>query len=233
MVRPYQTISFNVIEGIGHLVLDQPPSNPMTLLFFDEMASLAERMKGQEEVKGLLIYGRGRHYSSGARLDELLSLFSDERSAPDPEKERSLQEFLDKNYTTFLFFEKLEIPVVSAIRGACLGSAFELALFSHFRFCSEDAVFGLPESSFDLMPGIGGISKLVKIAGKPVAMELAMHGNTFPAEKALEWKLVDRIIPKKQVIEASVDFIKSIRNDYRRGKSLLYLKKTEKIHETT
>jgi len=111
-----------------------------------------------------------------------------------------------ENYRAFVNLEQLEIPVISAIRGVCLGSAFELALFSHFRICSEDAVLGLPESTFNLMPGIGGIQRVSALTGKAIAMEIILHGNTFTGGDALEMGLVDAVVPKREVLPLSNAF---------------------------
>jgi enoyl-CoA hydratase len=138
-----------------------------------------------------------------------------------------MHEFKNRNYEAFLFFKKTEIPVISAIRGVCLGSAFELTLLSHFRFCGEDAVLGLPETTFNLLPGVGGISGMVELVDKAVAMELILSGITFPAEDALKLKLVDRIIPKREVVLHAFDFAKAVMNNYHKGKKDLLLQKLE------
>lgn len=221
----YETISFQLTDGIGHLILNKPPSNRMNIRFFDELGQLAEEIRNIPGLKAIVISGSGRHFSSGANLDELLSLVTQGSHGLDNDQQIVLEEFLDKNYHTFLFFENLEIPVISAIRGVCLGSAFEFALFSHFRFCGEDAVLGLPETTYHLIPGIGGISRIAALSGKLNALEVVLKGNTFSALEALEMNLVDRIIPKKKVVRAAIDFARIIMHDYHKGKSKLYLHK--------
>ena len=176
-------------------------------------------------LKAIVISGQGRHFSSGAQLDELLNLVNGERTRTQDERVKSLPDFLNRNFETFLFFEKVNIPVISAIRGACLGSALEFTLFTHYRFCGEDAVFGLPETTFNLLPGIGGISRIAMLSGKSRTLELVLKGNTFSAEEALKLKIVDKILPKKKVVELAIDFAGSIMNDYRKGKEKLFIQK--------
>ena len=230
-MKEFKTISFEFNDGVGHIILNQPPSNVMNLLFFRELSDLVEEIKGMTTLKALVISGTGRHFSSGAQLDELLSLVGNGESGGPGINNHKLQNFLDRNYKTFLFFENLEIPVISAIRGVCLGSALELALFSHFRFCGEDAVFGLPETTYHLIPGIGGLSRISALAGRAKALELVLRGNTFPAEKALQYHIVDKILPKRMVVQFAVSFARSIMPNYRKGKSILYLKKITMINE--
>jgi enoyl-CoA hydratase len=213
----YSTIRFTMNGSTGHLMLNQPPSNRMSVQFFEELRQMTEELRNTE-MKALVISGAGRHFSSGADPDELMNLFGEE-------KNDAL--FFRKNIEAFEFFENAEIPVISVIRGVCIGSALELALFSHFRFCGEDAVFGLPESSFSLMPGIGGISHLIELTGKAKAMELVLRGNTFPASAALEFGIVDRVLPKKELIAFAFRFAGKISGNYHKEKKILYLKRAD------
>lgn len=225
MSEKYKTISFEMVHDVGHLILDQPPSNKMTIDFFSEFHHLLDDLHSVKNLKALVISGRGRHFSAGADLDQLLSLVRHETRTDSEGEIIDLVTFLGKNYQTFLSLESLEIPVIAAIRGVCLGSGFELALFCHFRFCGEDALFGLPESTYNLIPGIGGTSRVSLLAGKSKALELVLHGNTFSAEDALGFHLVEKIFPKKEVVEMSLDFARKISTSYRKEKARLYINK--------
>jgi enoyl-CoA hydratase/carnithine racemase len=221
----YNTLLFDFTDGIGHIIMNQPPSNMMTVEFFLELGQLVEKLKKSDGLRAIVISGQGRHFSSGAQLDELLNLANGGHTPGQSEKVNFLRDFLKRNFESFLYFEKVNIPVISAIRGVCLGSALEFALFSHYRFCGEDAVFGLPETTFNLLPGIGGISRVALLSGKSRTLELVLRGNTFSAEEALKLKIVDKILPKKKVVELAVDFAGSIINDYRKGKEKLFIQK--------
>jgi enoyl-CoA hydratase/carnithine racemase len=205
------TIQWSVDNGIGMLMLDHPPQNTMTLAFFQEMQVMMSRLPSMAGLKAVIIHGNGRHYSSGADLAELL---------------RNIDEqIMRDNYRAFVVLEKMKIPVISAIRGVCLGSAFELALFSHFRICSEDSVLGLPESTFNLMPGIGGIQRVAALAGKAKAIEIILRGITFSGADALKLGLVDAVVPKGEVLQLAVKFAKSLPGNYDKECHDLYLHK--------
>ena len=128
------------------------------------------------------------------------------------------------NLDTFYFFYQLDIPVVSVIKGICIGSGFELAMQSHFRFASENALVGLPESSFGLMPGCGGISSGVRMVSTAVIMELALTGESLNSEDALKYGLIDGIYAKNDVTESAVNFINTIKTNYDKKKKSEYLK---------
>jgi enoyl-CoA hydratase len=217
------TIAWSTEDRIGLLELNQPPSNHMTTLFFDEMNEVTRWIEDAKYLRAVVITGTGRHFSSGADLDGLLERICRESCRSEAGEEKTASHFLKNNYLSLSFFEALTIPVISAIRGVCLGSALELAMFSHFRFCGEDAVFGLPETTFNLMPGMGGIKRFAELAGKARAMEYILTGKTFPAEEALESGIIDCIFPKRKVLEMSIAFAQSLPEKYNQELKKLYL----------
>ena len=218
---PFRHIRWETDQGIGHLVLSRPPSNDMTAGLIDEIARLTDILGREPRVTGIVIRGEGRHFSSGAALDELLADI-DATNFP-AENAPGEEHFLLRNYRSMLWFEDAAIPVVAAIRGVCLGSAFELALLAHFRISTEDAVFGLPETTFNLIPGLGGIRKIAELAGKAKAIELVLRGRTFSASEALEAGLIDCIVPKKELQNRAAELVMNIGQGYRKGKRSLYL----------
>jgi enoyl-CoA hydratase/carnithine racemase len=204
-------IEWTVEDGLGRMTLNQPPSNTMTMDFFGEMRQLILEISSTTNLKAVIIYGNGRHYSSGADINELLHSV-DER-------------IMVENYRSFTMLEQMDIPVISAIRGVCLGSAFELALFSHFRICSADAVLGLPESTFNLMPGIGGIQRVAMLAGSAKAIEITLRGNTFPASDAFAMGLVDIVVPKGEVLPLALNFARMLPGKIDKENRSVYLYK--------
>ena len=217
------TLSFTLTNGIGHIELCSPPANRMTGDFFSEFHELVDELKVMKDLKAIVISGKGRHFSSGADLEELLGSTSEMNKTNEKDVKKRWEEGSENNYNSFLFFETLEIPVIAAIRGVCIGSAFELALFSHFRFCGEDAVMGLPETTFNLMPGLGGIGKIAELCGQSKAVELVLKGSTFGAEEAKMNHLVDRIVPRRQVVEFSMAFARNVMKNYKKQKYAFYL----------
>ncbi len=218
------TIQYTVDNKIGHIILNQPPSNKMSLEFFLEFNDIIEKISRTGSIRALVISGKGRHYSSGADLPLLLQEIHSRSEVDQQGKIISAPDFLAENDNAFMTLDQLRIPVISAIRGVCLGSALELALFCHFRFCGEDAVFGLPEASFNLIPGLGGVSKVASLAGKANAIELVLRGKTFTAVDAYRLNLIDRILPKREVLQRSMEFASSISSDYFKEKKKLYLR---------
>jgi enoyl-CoA hydratase/carnithine racemase len=204
----YKSLDWSIKQEIGYLVLQQPPANSMSLEFFKELNELTEELKNNLNLQGIIISGQGRHFSSGADLEELTASIDKHLQVDSAGKIVQYPEFLRRNLQSLHFFYELKIPVVAAISGVCIGSAFELALVCHYRLCVENAVFGLPESTYGLMPGLGGIQQVVKSVSRAAAMEMVFTGTTFNANEALMLGLVDKIVPKDHLMDASEKLIK-------------------------
>ncbi len=195
-------VTLSCIDSVAHLVLSSPPKNEMGTGLFAELSRLVEKLGGLR-VRGLVVCGQGRHFSSGADLAELRAMFARGES---PEAARAL---LD-NSNSLSALASLPYPTVAAIRGCCLGSGLELALACRFRIACRTAVLGLPEATFGFMPGCGGTMRLTKLVGYRKAIELIVSGSSLLAPDALAVGLVDAVVDKEELEETAFKFIERL-----------------------
>lgn len=196
----YSTLEFDVRGKIAYLFLSSPPQNIMSLKCFAELSNLTQTELVNADIDGLIISGKGRHFSSGADTKELIDILGS--------KSTDKNEFLKRNIETFSTIEKLNIPVVATVNGCCFGSALELVLACDFIIASKRAIFSMPESEFGLMPGCGGTVRLSERCKKSDVVELILGGKTFDAEEAQQKGVVDYICDKKEIQNIAEDFIK-------------------------
>ncbi len=209
-------IGWEVRDGIGYITFTDTPENRMDSLFFKELQTITTEIIPKSSISAIIISSDGRHFSSGADLEDLLLSIKNEKG------ETGSQALLS-NYHSFKYLSELNIPVIAAIRGVCIGSALELALHCHFRLCSQDAILGLPESSFGLIPGVGGTPKLLDIAGKAKTIELVLKGSTFNASDALKWNIADGVYSKKELMGKAIQLARLTANNYRKYNKTDYL----------
>ncbi len=194
----FKVLNWYIKDHIGYLEINNPPSNPMDSIFFEEFYWWRTEIVEQSGVSAVVIHGKGRHFSSGAVLNDLLGIINSSHSQiGDTSK---ISKFLNKNSRIFYSLKDLKIPVIAAVRGVCLGSAFELALCADYIVCGEKAVLGLPETTFGLMPGCTGTYTLPKIVGKALALELILTGDTFSPQEAKNMGILTKIFPSKEVL---------------------------------
>ncbi len=215
-------ILWRLEDGIGFISFNTPPGNIMDAAFFSALSSLSNTIAENKKIKALIISGKGRHFSSGADVDHLLL---DTAQMGKDETSQNIQPRLQmqENLKSFARFRNMNIPVIAVIHGVCLGAAFELVLNCDFRICSKEALFGLPESTYGLMPGIGGLQHLRLLAGNAKALELTMEGRHFSAAEAADYHIVDAIFPKKELMNRAVTLAKISSKDYRKFKKISYL----------
>lgn len=181
---------------IATLVLDAPPNNRTDRAFFAALGTLVADVLPRLDVAGLVIRGAGRHFSSGADVDELRA-----RVAAGPAD--AVRDELVAHAAALTALERLPYPVVAAIDGCCLGSGLELALACRARVATDRALLGLPESTFGLMPGCGGTVRLPALVGRGPAMDLALTGRFVDAPEAAALGLVDAVVPRAGLDEAA------------------------------
>ena len=187
---PDAAIDLQIKDQIAYLTLDCPPGNQMGIGFFRQLSEMNRHVFPFIKVKGMIISGRGRHFSSGAYVEEIQSCCRDENG------KRALLE----HSNCFGALEQLPFPVIAAVRGCCIGNGLELAMSCRYLIAAERSVFSLPEVTFGLIPGCGGTVRLPERIGSGPALELLLSGRTMLAEEALEVGLVDYVVRGVELI---------------------------------
>ena len=190
---PPPTLTLEREGDLGHLIIEGPPSNELSFEVFDALAELVERVLPGLDVRGLVISGRGRHFSSGSNVARLLERASSNGHTPS---------WCDVHSAHFQALARLPYPVVAAVSGCCLGSGLELALACTARVAADNAVFALPESQHGLIPGCGGTVNLTGLIGYRRALRLILSGELLGAAEALELGLVDAVV-RRQDLQAA------------------------------
>ena len=210
-------LTYRVKDNFGIITLSAPPKNEMNTVFFQEFNQLIRAVKRDQNIKGLIIQADGRHFSSGANTDELLSLFQDN-------KDLLPKEIID-NAVAFRELADMSIPVVACLKGICFGSAMELALSAHFRVAASNTLMSLPEPGFGIIPGLAGIYRLQKIVGKAQALKFTLHAESISAEEAKKQGLIDIFADKHDLENTAIDLLKSIGTDYKKLLKNSYLRR--------
>jgi enoyl-CoA hydratase len=97
------------------------------------------------------------------------------------------------------------IPVIAAVNGAAYGGGCEIAAATDFVYASTNARFALTEVTLGIMPGAGGTQNLPRAIGERRAKELILSGSPFSAEEAERWGLVNRVLPPKELLQATLE----------------------------
>lgn len=177
------------------------PDRTMNIIddvFMDDLDALIDQAVGDPTTKGVVIASRKKDFSGGADLSMLEnSKRQYEQSLIDDGEEIAMQKFFDHSSRLSRIYRKLETcgkPFAAAIRGVCLGGAFELVLACHHRVMDKAAKVGLPEVKVGLFPGAGGTQRVGRLLETDKALQFMLKGNPVDANKALNLKLVHEIV---------------------------------------
>jgi enoyl-CoA hydratase len=153
------------------------------------------------DVGAVIITGTGdRAFCAGMDLRAFATRGSDTPSEEDRKGTAA--------YTTFIR-EGSAKPVIGAANATAVAGGFELLLACDMAVAAEDARFGLPEVKRALFPAGGGVflSRRIPMA---VAYELTLTGETFDAQRAYALGLINRVVPREQVMDEAVALAESI-----------------------
>ncbi len=184
------TVTCEVEDRIATVTL----SDPATHNALDEagVRGLGEawaRIRDDDEILVAVLRGDGdRAFSSGANLKTLLPILTD----------GGLPEIVAPDGPVFAKFV-LPKPVVAAVRGICVAGGTELLQATDIRIASHDAVFGLPEPRWGLLPVGGSTVRLARQIPYCHAMEMLLTGELIDAETALRIGLVNRLVDSAEV----------------------------------
>lgn len=194
---------------VGHLIIEGAPRNELSFKVFDEFVELVDNKLPRFDVSGLIISGRGRHFSSGSNVAELLDRAKVVGNVRSPS-------WCEIHSEHFQALRGLPYPVVAAVSGCCLGSGLELALACTARVASENAVFAMPESQHGLIPGCGGTVNLTELIGYRRALTLILSGDLLSAEQAHDLGLVDLVVERKGLMSSAQRLISCIKRPLQR-----------------
>ncbi len=183
-------IEWEVREEIGILTINNPPEN---YLFEPEFVPLDQLKQWTDDpgLKGILIHGKGKHFSAGGDLKRLFEIIS---------KDELLEEKLAAGNALIDHLIGTNLPLAAAIHGVCFGGGLEIALACHIRVASEKTLFAAPETGHGLIPGMGGTFRLPAAVGKAEALKMILTGDMVSTEEAYSMKLIDFIVPRKEVL---------------------------------
>ncbi|WP_147651479.1 enoyl-CoA hydratase/isomerase family protein [Vulcaniibacterium gelatinicum] len=108
--------------------------------------------------------------------------------------------------------EKMPKPVIAMINGFALGGGLELAMACHLRIAADTAKVGQPEINLGLIPGFGGSQRLLRLAGRAAALELCLTGAPVDAARALQLRIVNRVVPAAELEAETMKLAQQLAN---------------------
>ena len=193
-MTPMHCFSLTIENHIAHLVLNQPDAlNTMGPVFWRELDTILTDLHHGSAARALVISSTGKHFSAGMALDTFAGAIQmDDQS---PEGRAAFFDSLTDMQATFTKLEKLRIPVIAALQGGCIGGAVDMVTACCLRYASADAFFCIQEINIGMVADVGTLQRLPKLIPLAVVKELAYTGRRLQADQALQYGLVNAVLP--------------------------------------
>jgi enoyl-CoA hydratase len=194
----YSNILVESRGRVGLITFNRPKSlNALNHETLTELAAALAAFDADPAVRAMVLAGSERAFAAGADIKEMA--------------EASMTEMIDQGFIEpFNCFLGIHKPVIAAVSGFALGGGCEIALSCDMIVASETAKFGQPEITIGVMPGGGGTQRLTHAVGKALAMEMILNNRTLSAAEALQFGLVNRVVPVERCLEEALALAEEI-----------------------
>ena len=197
----YTSLLTNLENNIFTITINRADKlNAINKQVMTDLNEVMNEVNDNDEIRSVIITGMGeKAFAAGADIKEFSGL--------DQQQAMALAKY---GQDVFFKIENCGKPVVAAVNGFALGGGCELAMACHFRIASENAKFGQPEVNLGLIPGYGGTQRLTTLIGKGRAMELLLTADIIDADTALQYGLVNYVVPAKELMNKVTSLLQVI-----------------------
>lgn len=194
----YSTLLTSLENGIYTITINRPDKlNALNKEVFTDLEKAVEEIQNNAAIKSAIITGAGsKAFVAGADITEFSGLTKAQGMA-----------LAKRGQDIFFSIENSTKPIIAAVNGFALGGGCELAMACHFRIASDNAKFGQPEVNLGLIPGYGGTQRLTQLIGKGRAIELLISGNMIDASTALQFGLVNYVVPATELLTKAISIL--------------------------
>ncbi|MGV9670060.1 MULTISPECIES: enoyl-CoA hydratase-related protein [unclassified Gordonia (in: high G+C Gram-positive bacteria)] len=182
------TTTLEIADGLATITLARPTAH--NALDVDTKVALLqaiEKIVGDRSVRAVLLAADGKNFCVGQDL-------GDHVAELEKSPEHAMDTVADHYNPVIRALAAIDVPVIAAIRGACVGAGLGIALTADIRIASQNATFATAFAGIGLASDSGLSHHLVSMLGASRAMGLLMLGDRFDAAQAADWGLVHRVV---------------------------------------
>jgi enoyl-CoA hydratase/carnithine racemase len=193
----YSEIEVEIAEYIMTVTLDRPDNmNGITAIMVDELLDAFDSADSRDDVRVVIVTGRGRAFSAGAELAAGPDVFNHPHEESDSVRR-------DRGGEISLRIFDCKKPVIAAINGAAAGMGITMCLPMDIRIASSTAKFGFVFVRRGIVPESASSWFLPRVVGLGAALDWLVSGRLFGSDEALARGLVSRVVPPEELLETA------------------------------
>ncbi|MGD2037769.1 MAG: enoyl-CoA hydratase/isomerase family protein [Desulfobacterales bacterium] len=191
----YQHLKVEKADGVARITFDRPKHNVLDIQMMSEFNTELEELATDDQLKCVVLNGAGSSFCAGVEV-------SDHR----PDMAPKMIETFNR---IFELIDRLEVPVIAAVHGVCLGGGMEVAIACDIIAAAQSAQFGQPEIKLAFLPPYAAV-RLPHLVGPSKAIEICTTGKRYSAEEAQQMGMVNYVVADDQLSETTDNLVKEI-----------------------
>ncbi len=198
----YTTINYEKSDNIARITLNRPDAaNGLNDAMARELADVAALCDSDPSVKVVILTGNGKFFSAGGDLKAM----SENADAAG----RFVKQLADNLHRAISTFARMDAPLIVAVNGIAAGAGFSLSVTGDLVVASETASFTMAYTKAGLSPDGSSSFYLPRLIGLRKTQELMLTNRTLSADAALQWGLINYVVPQAEVIEKANELAKN------------------------
>jgi enoyl-CoA hydratase len=194
----YKSVLTEFRGRVGIVKLNRPQAmNAFNTALVTELFDALEAFDNDDNIGAMIVTGNEKAFAAGADIKEMAE------ASPFDMITQGRVEKWDR-------IRSIKKVVIAAVSGWALGGGCEFAISCDMIVATESAKFGQPEITIGVIPGAGGTQRLARLLGKHLTMEMVINNRTLTAAEALQFGLVNRVVPVEGYLDAVVAFAEEI-----------------------
>ncbi len=194
----FESILFDVEDGVATITLNRPDAaNAMNLAVMRDLMVASIRCDEDAGIRAAVITGTGRFFSAGGDLPSFAEAGDDVGAL--------IKEMTAYYHAAVSRLSRMNAPVVASVNGMAAGAGFSLAASADLAIAAESASFVSAYTNAALSPDGSSTYFVPRLVGVRRAMELMITNRRLSAAEALEWGLVNRVVPDDELTAATAE----------------------------
>ncbi len=179
-------VKYSVADGIARITLARPEAlNATNRELGEGVGASVDQAAADPDVRVVLLDAEGRAFCAGADLKDANTHNANDITA-----------HMTPSHSGLDRLSACRKPIVAAVQGYCVGAGVEMAIAADVTIAADDAIFFLPQVKLGILPGAGGVSRLVRRIGEPWTARMALLGQRIDAPTALRIGLVTEVVAR-------------------------------------
>ncbi|THB73465.1 MAG: enoyl-CoA hydratase/isomerase family protein [Desulfobacteraceae bacterium] len=182
-------------DQVARITLNRPKHNVLDIPMMNELNGELAKIAADETLKCVVITGEGRSFCAGVEVAD--------------HKPEQVEEMVSVFNRIFELVNMIDIPIIAAVNGACLGGGMEVAIACDIVMASENAIFGQPEIKLGFFPPYAAI-RLPELVGVAKSIEILTTGRNYTAAQSKDLGFVTQVAPVESFAEEVDKTVKEI-----------------------